>query len=72
MIRSMDYENDKGNIRVRPVVIPSENKKQQPELAYISIFTTTSKVNINRDDIAEVIEILEAVKEQYLDRQPLK
>ena len=65
---SADFESDKGHIRVRPNMAWDNNKKPTNELAYVTIFTTTSKININSDDVRELIEMLEGLEGRYITK----
>jgi hypothetical protein len=68
MKRSADYETDNGAIRVRPNMAWDRESGNYigDNIAYITIFTSTSKVNINVEQVKEVREILEAIEERYI------
>lgn len=68
MKQSADYESDNGAIRVRPNMLWNDNKEPTGELAYITIFSTTSKVNINASQVTELREMLEAVEQRYIKK----
>lgn len=66
MKRSANYETDNGVITVRPNMVDQEAGEQL--MGYITIFTTTSKIHVNREYVKELREILEAIEERYINQ----
>lgn len=60
MRKSANYETNNGVIQVRP------NLDESGELAYITIFTPSSKVHINVELVDEIMDILVAITERYI------
>lgn len=67
MKRSADYVTDNGVITVRPNMIHDENE-DYPHLAYITIFSPSSKVHINVELVNELKEILDAIDQRYISK----
>lgn len=73
MQRSANYETDNGAISIRPnmkIELDEKTNKNKvtTELAYITIFTNTGKVHINRELVKEIREILEAIEDNYINK----
>lgn len=70
MKRSADYESDNTVIRIRPVMTQPLDKKDKPELAYITMFVGSSGrlVHINNEMISELIEMLQAIEARYITK----
>lgn len=73
MRKAVDFESDDPRIlRIRPHMMkPFTKQNPSGELAYITIYTCTSKIHINRDNVAELAEMFTAVKETYIDKLDL-
>ena len=64
MYKAALFESDNGKMIVRPVLI-----QDTQELAYVKMtLYSHGDININVNDIPEVIELLQAVKETYIDK----
>lgn len=61
----MDYETSNKIIKVSPRLVDAT--KPESGLAFIRIFSPSSAININKDLIKEVREILEVIEERYID-----
>jgi len=73
MKRSANYETNNGVIQVRPNMVQTKDgvtykQNGEPEFAYMTIFTTTSKIHVNKEYVRELIEILEALEARYITK----
>lgn len=73
MKRSANYETNNGVIQVRPNMVQTKDgvtykPSGEPEFAYLTIFTNTSKIHVNKEYVRELIEILEALEARYITK----